>query len=146
MEPETKPTLEIRKPDLQMLLQDQASNQRMLMEALRAAEKRLNEERELARWQMERMRVDLTEKNHDLQNQIEALVRTLGRIQDENDRLREDLAIARSTARLAIAVPPTPESARKLMAPKGSIPLVNPIENLEAPPAQLPPKIGGIKD
>ena len=88
-----KPPFEIRKPDLQMLLQDQATLTRMHTEERRQHEKQIKEERELSRWREERTRAELAEKIHDLEHQNAALVRTLGHLQAEVDRLREELAV-----------------------------------------------------
>jgi hypothetical protein len=93
MPEEPQASFEFRKPDLQMLLQDQATLTRMHTEERRQHEKQIREERELSRWREERTRAELTEKLHDLEHQNAALVRTLGHLQGEVDRLREELAI-----------------------------------------------------
>jgi predicted nuclease with TOPRIM domain len=115
------PELEIRKPDLQMLLQDQAAIARMHAEERRQHERQIKEERELSHWREERTRAELTEKVHDLEHQNAALVRTLGHLQGEVDRLREELAIEKGKH---FTEPPDLKDAKSPTA-AGGMPLVN---------------------
>lgn len=87
---------EIRKLDLQMQMQDSAANRRTQLEDRRYFDLRLADERERSRYEQGRIRTELGEKIKEGERQIEVLVRTLGRMQAENDRIREALAIARA--------------------------------------------------
>lgn len=83
---------EIRKPDLQMLLQDNAELRRAAYDERREKEKMVAAVRELARWETERVRTELTEKLKRAEKENDALIGALGRLRDENDHLREEVA------------------------------------------------------
>lgn len=87
---------EIRKLDLQMQMQDSAANRRTQLEDRRYFDLRLADERERSRYEQGRIRTELGENIKEGERQIEVLVRTLGRYQAENDRMREALAMARA--------------------------------------------------
>lgn len=95
---------EIRKLDIQMLLQDLAQQQRTLFQERGYFERCMKEERERSRFEQERLRAELGAKLLEAEKQNEVLIRTLGRIQQENDGLRESLAVLRSRA----SIQPTP--------------------------------------
>lgn len=88
---------EIKRPDVQLMLQDLAQARRDLYEERRHGEKRVFEERERSRWELERVRTELTTKMSDIDRQNDALIRSLGRLQADNDRLREEVASLRLT-------------------------------------------------
>lgn len=87
----------LRTPDIQLLMQDYAQARRELSEEKRSSDKRVAEERERSRWETQRLRTELEAQIKGLERENEALVRTVGRIQGENDRLREENAIFRFT-------------------------------------------------
>lgn len=97
---------EIRKLNLQMLLQDLASQQRTLFEERRYSERRLQDERERSRYEQERIRTEYGAKLLEAEKQNEVLIRTLGRVQQENDHLREQVAVLRMTATAIHAAAP----------------------------------------
>jgi len=117
-----EPAPEFRKLDLQMLLQDLATAQRTLFEERRHAERRISEERERGRWEAGRVRVELEEKIREQDRQAAVLVRSLGRLQEQNDRLREDLAVARAKAEGAQAAPPAPAGSKGPILGGGVVP------------------------
>lgn len=84
---------DIRKPDIQVLLQDFAQARRDVYEERRSGDRRVSEERERSRWEMERLRADLSEKLRRAEKENDALIASLGRLHSENDRLREEVAI-----------------------------------------------------
>lgn len=118
---------EIRKPDLQMLLQDLATAQRTLFEERRHAERRVAEERERSRWEQERLRSELGEKLRDVERQNEVLVRTLGRFQAENEHLRVEIAVAQAERTNGYPVPHEPQQRKDVptvvATPSGPIPV-----------------------
>lgn len=120
------PGAEIRRPDLQMLLQDLASSQRTLFEERRHAERRLAEERERSRWEQERIRTELLDRLKDSERQNDVLVRSLGRFQSENEGLREQIALIKAERRVPVATE-SPKADTTLPAPMG--------------PSQLPPAV-----
>lgn len=85
----------LKAPDLQMVLQDYAQARRELGEEKRNGERKLLEERERSRWEAERLRSEYEIKLKAIEHENWALVRAIGRINAENDRLREEVAIAR---------------------------------------------------
>lgn len=122
------PGAEIRRPDLQMLLQDLASSQRTLFEERRHAERRLAEERERSRWEQERIRTELLDRLKDSERQNDVLVRSLGRLQSENEKLREQIAFVKADRR-----PPASTES-----PKGDAPAAAPVP---MGPSQLLPAV-----
>lgn len=88
---------DIRKPDLQILLQDLAQSHRDVQEERRNKARDVASERERARWEIEKVRSEAGEKFRELERENEALIRAIGRLQGENDRLREEVAILRVT-------------------------------------------------
>lgn len=87
---------EIRKPDIQMMLQDLAQSNQTIFRERRDFERRLADERERSRWEQDRIRTELGEKLRQGERENDVLVRALGRLQAENERLREELAVARA--------------------------------------------------
>lgn len=112
--PGASPGTEIRKPDLQVLLQDLATSHRTLFQERRDAERRIAEERERSRWEQDRIRTELGDRIRDSERQNEVLVRTLGRLQGENERLREEVAIMRAKGNGHAETPATPPAAPQL--------------------------------
>lgn len=140
---------EIRKPDFQMLLQDNAQLRRDYLEARRDSDRRVSETRDNARFEMERMRSDLQTKLGRADRENDALIAALGRLREENDRLREEVVVlklgknghAEPKAPIAEAAAPTAAGAVKfdkthlvavvpqLVPPLGkSFPIVEPPE------------------
>lgn len=94
----TPPQMEIpnfRAPDVQLLVQDLAQSRRDLFEERKNSANRLAEERERSRWEMERVRTELGGQVKSVTAENEALVRAIGRLQRDADRLREENAILR---------------------------------------------------
>lgn len=92
------PQMEIpsfRAPDVQLLVQDLAQSRRDLFEERRNSANRQAEERERSRWEVERIRTELGAQIKAFASENEALIRAIGRLQGENDRLREENAILR---------------------------------------------------
>lgn len=86
---------DLKKPDLQMLMQDNAAARREVFEARRETQKRVEEERERARYEIERVRTEAAakQKKADLEN--DALIVALGRLREENDTLRQENLVLR---------------------------------------------------
>ncbi len=89
------PVPNIRVPDIQVLVQDLAQSRRDLFEERRNSQNRIAEERERSRWEAERLRKEFGTQIEGLKSENTALVRTVGRLQAENDHLREENAILR---------------------------------------------------
>lgn len=86
---------DISKTDLQMLFQDLAQARRDLQTEYRESSRKIQEERERSRWDLDRLRKESDEKVRGLERENEALVRALGRVQGENEKLREENAVLR---------------------------------------------------
>jgi hypothetical protein len=84
-----------RAPDVQFLVQDLAQSRRDLFEERKNSSNRLAEERERSRWEVERIRTELGFQIKAMTSENEAIVRAIGRLQGENDRLREENAVFR---------------------------------------------------
>lgn len=82
-------------PDVQLLVQDLAQSRRDLFEERKNSANRLAEERERSRWEIERVRTELSAEIKSLGSENEALVRAIGRLQRDADRLREENAVLR---------------------------------------------------
>ena len=94
----TPPSMEVpnfKFPDVQLLVQDLAQSRRDLFEERRTSANKIAEERERSRWEIERVRTELGGEIKSLNSENEALVRAIGRIQREADRLREENAVLR---------------------------------------------------
>jgi septal ring factor EnvC (AmiA/AmiB activator) len=89
---------DIKKPDLQILLQDLAQARRDVYEERRNTDRVVAAERERARWEIEKQRSEGGEKIKSLERENDALSRAIGRIHGENDRLREENALLRHAA------------------------------------------------
>lgn len=81
---------DIKKPDIQMLLQDNAQLRRDHYEEVRRGDRRVAEERERARWEGDRIRADFQTRLSQAERENDALITALGRLREENDRLREE--------------------------------------------------------
>jgi septal ring factor EnvC (AmiA/AmiB activator) len=84
-----------RAPDVQVLVQDLAQSRRDLFEERKNSANRLAEERDRSRWEIERVRTELGSEVKSLGAENQALVRAIGRLQRDADRLREENAILR---------------------------------------------------
>lgn len=131
---ETVIGMEIKKPDLQMLLQDHASTQRALADERRNSDKKIADERETAHWKEERLHDGYTSKLRDLESQIRALLGIIGDLRQQNDQLRIDIAVADVRNRMSAAPVPPPAPAGTPAAPQGSVPLVTPPKDLRMTP------------
>ena len=92
------PSMEIpnfKFPDVQLLVQDLAKSRRDLFEERKNSANKIAEERERSRWEIERVRTELGGDIKSLNSENEALVRAIGRLQRETDRLREENAVLR---------------------------------------------------
>jgi septal ring factor EnvC (AmiA/AmiB activator) len=138
---------EIRKPDLQMLLQDLAQWQRTVFDERRQSQRALADERERSRWEQERIRTEFGDRLRDFERQNDVLIRSLSRLQGDNERLREQVAVLRA-ARTNGHPPPARERESQtppagytgvpgaMMAPAKMEPLI-----VVMPPA---PPLGGV--
>lgn len=116
--PETIP--DIRRPDFQLLMQDIAQARRDVFEERRNADKRVNEERERSRWEIERLRAEIGEKVKKADRENDALITALGRLREENDDLREEnaiLKIGRSNGHVEPKSQAEPEPAKGPLQP-----------------------------
>lgn len=94
----TPPAMEIpsfRFPDVQLLVQDLAQSRRDLFEERKNSTNKIVEERDRSRYEIERIRGELSGEIKTLNSENAALCRALGRLQMEGDRLREENAILR---------------------------------------------------
>jgi hypothetical protein len=134
--------MEIKKPDIQMMLQDFAAAQRLFADERRNFEKRLAEEREMARWREERIRQENDDKAKMLDGQIKALLTIIGDLKRENLHLYDELVAARlgknNEAEPAVkpAVPGT--------IPTRKLPVVMSPDNIKLPPFASDPGTGGM--
>jgi hypothetical protein len=111
---------EVPKADLQVLLQDYAQSRRELFDERKNSARTIAEAREHTRWEIDRVRVEAAQKVKILESENEALARALGRLQVENDRLREENVILRHTKIVHETVPsPAVEPAVKAAEPQG---------------------------
>lgn len=85
----------LKTPDYQLMAQDYAQSRRELFEEKRNSEKKILAEIERSRWEAERIRSDYDAKIKTIEHENLALVRAIGRINSENDRLREENAVLR---------------------------------------------------
>lgn len=137
----------LRVPDVQLMVQDLAQSRRDLFEERRNSANRIAEERERSRWEAERLRAEFGAQIKGLENENEALVRAVGRIQGENDRLREENAILRLTKtnghvedKPAAPVADKPQaSVQPVRGTKGlEVQLVMPSSPMGSKPAAMP--------
>ena len=103
-----------RAPDVQMLVQDLAESRRALIEERRNSQNRIAEERERSRFEIEKIRSESSNQVKALEKENDALLRGLGRLQAESDKLREENAIlrhAKSNGQAEEKAPPGPPPA-----------------------------------
>lgn len=81
---------DLKKMDLQMLMQDNAAARREASEARREIQKRVDEERDRARYEINRVRAELDDKLKKAERENDALIDALGRLRQENSALREE--------------------------------------------------------
>jgi len=81
---------DLKKMDLQMLMQDNAAARREANEARREIQKRVDEERDRARYEIERVRADLDKRLKSAERENDALITALGRLREENDALKQE--------------------------------------------------------
>lgn len=96
----TPPAMEVptlRAPDIQLIFQDLAQSRRDLFEERKNSANRIAEERDRSRWEGERLRAEFSAQIKSVEHENEALMRAVGRLQGENDRLREENAMLRLT-------------------------------------------------
>lgn len=107
----TPPQMEVpslRVPDVQLLVQDLAQSRRDIFEERRNSANRIAEERERSRWEGERLRTEFGAQIKELQSTNDVLVRAIGRVQAENDHLREENAVLRVSKTNEEKAPPAP--------------------------------------
>jgi hypothetical protein len=100
-----------RAPDVQMLVQDLAASRRDLFEERKNSQLRIAEERERSRFEIEKIRSESNAQIKSLERENDALLRGLGRLQAENDGLREENAAlrhSRSNGHVEEKAPPAP--------------------------------------
>jgi hypothetical protein len=78
-----------------MLVQDLATSRRDLFEERKNSQIRIAEERERSRFEIEKIRAESGSQIKSLERENDALLRGLGRLQSENDKLREENAVLR---------------------------------------------------
>lgn len=113
----TPPPMEVpnfRAPDVQVLVQDLAQSRRDLFDERKNSANRLAEERERSRWEIERVRTELSNEIKSLGAENQALVRAIGRLQADADRLREENAILRHGKTGAAEEKPAEKPAEKV--------------------------------
>lgn len=81
---------DLKKIDVQLLIQDFAQARRDIYEERRSSEKRVSEERARSKWDMDRMRDDYQAKIKDLELGNKALIGLLSRMQHDLDQIREE--------------------------------------------------------
>lgn len=142
----------IRVPDVQFMVQDLAQSRRDLFEERRNSSNRLAEERERSRWEAERLRSEMNAQIKGLERENEALIRAVGRIQGENDHLREENAVLRLTkvnGHVEEKPAPTEKALPQAMSPlRGvkqlEVPLVMPSSPMGAKPSAMQPMSQGF--
>lgn len=122
---------DIRKPDVQLLMQDLAQSRREVFETRREIDRRVSEERDRSRWEQEKIRKELSDKLRDSERENNALITALGRLRGENDALREENAVLK-IARFNGHVEAKPEPETKLQ-PVSAIPATSPFKKLDVP-------------
>ncbi len=132
---------DIKKPDIQLLMQDNAQARRELFEERRHTQKRVEEERERARYDVDRVRTDLTAKLKSAERENDALITALGRLREENDQLREEIAVLKISKSNGHVPVPAAAEPRELLETRSSIP--SPIQlgpvGTSAPVLLMPP-------
>ena len=84
---------DIRKPDIQLLMQDLAQSRREVFEARREADRRVKDERDRSTWEQDRIRTEYGNKLRDAERENDALITALGRLRGENDSLRGEISV-----------------------------------------------------
>lgn len=156
----TPPAMEVptlRAPDIQLIFQDLAQSRRDLFEERKNSANRIAEERDRSRWEGERLRAEFGAQIKSVENENEALMRAVGRLQGENDRLREENAMLRLTktnghVEERPAAAPAPEKVQDVSAyvsalsrggPKRmEVALMMPSNPMGAKPVAMPPAQG----
>lgn len=135
--------MEIKKPDVQMMLQDFAAAQRLFADERRNFEKRLTEEREMARWREERIRQEYDDKAKRVEGQIKALLTLIEDLKQENRHLYDDLLSARlrKNNEEELVVKPAPLAT----IPTRKMPVVMSPDNVKLPPFASDPGTGGTQ-
>lgn len=131
--------MEIKKPDVQMMLQDFAAAQRLFADERRNFEKRLAEERETARWREERLRQDYDDKAKRVEGQITALLTLVGDLKRENVHLYDELVAARITKNNEVELKPSAQGT----IPTRQLPVVMAPDMIK-PPFGANPGTGGM--
>jgi septal ring factor EnvC (AmiA/AmiB activator) len=138
-----------RAPDVQVLVQDLAQSRRDLFEERKNSANRQAEERERSRWEIERVRTELGNEVKSLGAENQALVRAIGRLQAEADRLREENALLRHSKNGHVEEKPAEKPAERVdvmssfnRPPGGlktSVPLVMPGAPMSGRTQVMPP-------
>lgn len=146
-----------RAPDVQMLVQDLATSRRDLFDERKNSQLRIGEERERSRFEIEKIRTEANAQIKALERENDALLRGLGRLQAENDSLREENATlrhSRSNGHVEEKAPPAPAPTQDVISQltrtpgKTMVPLV--IQGVQGVPRgampvmlQPPPQVMG---
>ena len=142
---------DLKKLDLQMLMQDNAAARREVYEARREIQKRVEEERDRARYEIDRVRAEFGERLKSADRENDALIVALGRLREENDALRQENLLLKVARNGHAAVPEGKEPELRPSAipmpmavgPIGSGPMV-PMVPVPGPalgrPVAVPPK------
>jgi hypothetical protein len=146
-----------RAPDVQMLVQDLATSRRDLFEERKNSQLRIAEERERSRFEIDKIRGEANAQIKALERENDALLRGLGRLQAENDSLREENAALRHSRsnghveeKAPPALPPAQDVISQLTRTPGNtkVPLV--IQGVQGVPRgampvvlQPPPQVMG---
>lgn len=152
----TPPAMEVptlRAPDIQLIFQDLAQSRRDLFEERKNSANRIAEERDRSRWEGERLRAEFGVQLKSIEHENEALMRAVGRLQGENDRLREENAMLRLTklnghVEEKPATAPAPDKVQDVSALSRGTPkrlevaLVMPSNPMGAKPVAMPPAQG----
>lgn len=126
---------DIRKPDIQLLMQDLAQSRREVFETRREIDRRVTEERDRSRWEQEKIRKELSDKLRDAERENNALITALGRLRGENDALREEnavLKISRFNGHVEARPESKPETETKV-PPVSTIPSTSLFKKLDVP-------------
>ena len=97
---------DIKKPDFQLLMQDNAQARRELFEERRHTQRRVEEERERSRYEVDKLRSELTDRLKKAERENDALITALGRLRQENDDLREEIAVLKVSKSNGHLAPP----------------------------------------
>lgn len=143
---------DLKKIDVQLLIQDFAQARRDIYEERRSSEKRVSEERARSKWDMDRMRDDYQAKIKDFELGNKALINLLSRMQNEIDGLRQEKVLAEvivgSSTPPEPSQPPQVQQAQKkgildeeMTAKALPVPIVGPLPPSLGKPSHIQPEV-----